>query len=317
MHPAPNPFAPVLDYDLSTPEYMLNTAPHHPREMHPGTLHRLLPSTLMKASALVHVAAAGSLVRPQFWPWALSAVVADHLLLTACGLWPRSALLGPNWTRLPRAAAGPGRIALTIDDGPDPSVTPQVLARLDEHGAKATFFCIGERVARYRELAREIVLRGHAIENHSQRHRASFALLGPRAIAREVSEAQEAIAEATGLQPLFFRAPAGLRNPLLEPVLARLGLQLASWTRRGFDTVSGDAEAVLAKLARGLRAGDILLLHDGHAARTAAGTPVILEVLPRLLDRCATASLASVTLRSTVVAGSRAAATAAATAAQQ
>ncbi len=308
----------VLDYDLSTPEYTLHTAPHHPRGMHSSeALHRLLPSALMKASAVVHVAAAGSLVRPELWPWALSAVVADHLLLAACGLWPRSALLGPNWTRLPPEATRPGRIALTIDDGPDPSVTPQVLARLDEHGAKATFFCIGERVARYPELAREIVRRGHAVENHSQRHRVSFALLGPHAITREVAEAQATIAAATGLKPLFFRAPAGLRNPLLEPVLARLGLKLASWTRRGFDTVSRDAEAVLAKLLRGLRAGDILLLHDGHAAHTPSGTAVILEVLPRLLDQCAAASLTSVTLRSSVAAASNATASGAATAAQQ
>ncbi len=271
----------------------------------------------MKASAVVHVAAAGSLVRPQFWPWALSAVVADHVLLAACGLWPRSALLGPNWTRLPPDAARRGQIALTIDDGPDPSVTPQVLARLDEHGARATFFCIGQRVAQYPELAREIVLRGHGVENHSQRHRASFALLGPNAITREISEAQGAISAATGVQPLFFRAPAGLRNPLLEPVLARLGLKLASWTRRGFDTVSRDTNGVLAKLVRGLRAGDILLLHDGHAARTPAGTPVILEVLPRLLEQCAAASLTSVTLRATVAAHSSATDSAAATAAQQ
>jgi peptidoglycan-N-acetylglucosamine deacetylase len=251
----------------------------------------------MKASALVHAAAAASLVRPELWPWALGTVIADHLALTGCGLWPRSTLLGPNWTRLPPAAAARSQVAITIDDGPEPAVTPQVLARLDERGATATFFCIGERVLRYPELAREIVLRGHAIENHSQRHRASFSLLGPRAIAREISQAQESIGAVTALQPLFFRAPAGLRNALLEPVLARLGLQLVSWTRRGFDTVNRDSQAVLTKLTRGLRAGDILLLHDGRAARTARGTPVILEVLPRLLDRCAAASLTTVTLR--------------------
>jgi peptidoglycan-N-acetylglucosamine deacetylase len=264
-------------------------------------LTRLLPSPLMKVSALVHVGAVASLVRPELWPWALGAVFADHLLLTACGLWPRSTLLGPNWTRLPPAAAACGRLAITIDDGPDPAVTPQVLARLDERGAKATFFCIGERVVRYPELAREIILRGHTIENHSQRHRHSFSLLGPRAIAREISQAQESIGAVTASPPLFFRAPAGLRNALLEPVLVRLGLRLVSWTRRGFDTVDRNPTAVLAKLTRGLRAGDILLLHDGGAARTTHGTPVILEVLPRLLDLCAAASLTSVTLRSSAM----------------
>jgi peptidoglycan-N-acetylglucosamine deacetylase len=88
-----------------------------------------------------------------------------------------------------------------------------------------------------------------------------------------------------------------LRNPFLEPVLARLGLHLASWTRRGFDTVNTDPETILRRLTRGLRGGDILLLHDGHAARTAQGEPVILEVLPRLLQRLAAAGLGTIPLR--------------------
>ncbi len=264
------------------------------------SLRRLLPSPLLKTSALLHAGAAGSLALPGAWPWALGAVAADHVLLAACGLLPRSTWLGPNWTRLPAATAAGGRVAITIDDGPHPSITPQVLARLDEHGAKATFFCIGERIARHPDLASEIVRRGHAIENHSQRHPNHFFMLGPGGLRREIAEAQETIASLCGAAPLFFRAPAGLRNPLLEPILARMGLRLASWTRRGFDTVRRDAESVLAKLSRGLRAGDILLLHDGHAAHTRAGSPVILEVLPRLLDTCAAAALTAVTLRSAI-----------------
>jgi len=60
------------------------------------------PSPLMYASAAVHVAAvAAVLARPRVWPWALSAVAANHVALTAAGLWPRSQLLGPNLTRLP------------------------------------------------------------------------------------------------------------------------------------------------------------------------------------------------------------------------
>ena len=108
------------------------------------------------------------------------------------------------------------------------------------------------------------------------------------------------IPSVSAQSPRFFRAPAGLRSPLLDPLLQRAGLQLASWTRRGFDTVRGDPDTVFRKLTRGLRAGDILLLHDGGAAQTARGVPVILEVLPRLLDRCAAASLACITLRSSV-----------------
>lgn len=262
-----------------------------------ATLQRLLPSPLLKASALVHVGAAGALAVSGTWPWALGIVAADHLLVNACGMWPRSAWLGPNWTRLPASAADRGLVAITIDDGPDPAVTPRVLDQLDERGARATFFCIGDRVERHPGLAREIVRRGHSIENHSTRHPGHFMLLGPRSLAREIGKAQEQIAAATGCVPRFFRAPAGIRGPLLEPVLAALGLRLASWTRRGFDAARGNADAVLRRLCRGLRAGDVLLLHDGHAARTASGVPVVLEVLPRLLDACAAAALTAVTLR--------------------
>lgn len=257
------------------------------------------PSPLIRASFALHVAAAATIgVRPGVWPWAVGAVVADHLLLTAAGLWPRSALLGPNWTRLPDESAAVGAIAITLDDGPDPVITPHVLTQLDDYRAKATFFFIGERVERYPELAREVIRRGHAIENHSQRHLNRFSVLGPRGIEREISRAQEAIETITGERPGFFRAPAGLRSPLLEPVLARLGLRLASWTRRGFDTVKTDAASVLRKLTNNLQGGDILLLHDGHAAHTSSGSPVVLEVLPRLLQAAHRAGLTPVTLRS-------------------
>jgi peptidoglycan-N-acetylglucosamine deacetylase len=259
---------------------------------------RWVPTPLLCASAVVHLGAAASVVaRPHTWPWALGAVFANHLALAATGLWPRSQLLGPNWTRLPEN--GPvGAVAITIDDGPDPLVTPQVLDQLDQHRACATFFCIGERVLAYPDLAQEIVRRGHCIENHSQRHRHNFSVLGPRGMSDEISRAQDSITQVTGSSPRFFRAPAGLRNPFLDPVLNRLMLRLASWTRRGFDTVNADPDTVYRRLSNPLASGDILLLHDGNAARGRDGTPVILGVLPRLLDEMKSRELNPVTLRS-------------------
>lgn len=255
-------------------------------------------SPLVYGSVALHVGAAGAtLVHPQLWPWALGAVVFDHALIAAAGLWPRSDWLGPNWTHLPGPSAARGEVALTIDDGPDPQVTPRVLEVIDAFDARVSFFCVGERVTRYSDLAQEIVRRGHSIENHSQRHRHSFSLLGPGRMAREIGEAQESIAKVTGELPRFFRAPAGLRNPFLEPILERLQLKLASWTRRGFDTVNGDADDVYRRLSRSLAGGDILLLHDGHAARGRSGAPVIIEVLPRLLETLARRHLRPVTLR--------------------
>ncbi len=259
---------------------------------------RWRPTLLIRASIALHLFAVALVIAaPGLWHWALAGFLANHIVLTLVGLWPRSNWLGSNWTQLPDAGAVRNQLALTIDDGPDPEVTPQVLDLLDRYPAKATFFCIGNRAAQYPDLCREIVRRGHAVENHSQRHRHNFAFLGYSGFLRELQAAQDTLTAITGQRPLFFRAPAGLRNPFLDPALHRLGLQLASWSMRGFDTRIGDAERVKSRLLRGLRAGAILLLHDGNAARTPAGIPVILEVLPAVLAAAAAANLHFVTLR--------------------
>ena len=259
---------------------------------------RWSPPPLVSASVALHGVAAGALLAgpPATW-WALGAVVLNHAVLGTAGLWPRSTLLGPNVTRLPATAAARGEVALTIDDGPDPEVTPAVLDLLAAAGVRATFFCIAERARAQPALLRRIVAAGHDVQNHSHHHRHHFSLQGPRGLAREVGDAQALLADLTGMAPHCFRAPAGLRNPFLDPVLHRLGLHLVSWTRRGYDTRSGDAASVQARLAKGLAGGDILLLHDGHAARTGAGRAVLLDVLPPLLQCLHQAALRPVTLR--------------------
>ncbi len=255
------------------------------------------PTLLMKASILLTIAAPLAIaIRPNLWPWAVAVIIADNLLLTFAGLWPRCSWVGSNWTSLPPAAIARGEISITIDDGPDPEVTPAVLEILDRYDAKATFFCIAEKAQRYPDLCRDIVNRGHSVENHSMHHKyhLPFMLLG--GWFAELNAAQNALTEVNGIRPRFFRPPVGLRNPWLDPVLQRLDLQLASWTRRGFDTVNKNPNQVLEKLLDGLKAGDILLLHDANAARTETGQPVILEVLPPLLDAIVAARLHAVTL---------------------
>ena len=257
---------------------------------------------VVPASAALHLAAAGAaLAWPAAWPWALGAVALNHAALAGAGLWPRSTWLGPNVRRLPAAAAARSEIALTLDDGPDPEVTPAVLDLLHAHGVRVTFFCIGHQVRQHPALTRRIVAAGHSVQNHSLQHRHNFSLLGPRGFASEIGDAQAMLADITGVAPHCFRAPAGLRNPLLDPVLHRLGLHLVSWTRRGFDTREREPARVLARLTRGLAAGDILLLHDGHAQRSAADRkPVVLHVLPALLAALQQQSLRPVTLAAAV-----------------
>jgi len=234
--------------------------------------------------------------QPTLWAWGLSLILANRIVLVTAGLFPRSTLLGKNITQLPPESAQRNEIAITIDDGPDPEVTPRVLEILDRHRAKATFFCIGNLAERHPGLCREIILRGHTIENHSQIHSRLFSLFLPRRLHREVLQSQQTLAGITGRTPRFFRPTAGLRNPELDPILTHHNLRLCSWSKRSFDTRERDPELVLAKLTANLCAGDILLLHDGNAARTLNGNPVILDVLPRLLDNLKQRNLHPVTL---------------------
>jgi peptidoglycan/xylan/chitin deacetylase (PgdA/CDA1 family) len=252
---------------------------------------RWRPAPAILASALLHAAAVVMLATlPEAWFWALGVVGANHLALFLAVLWPRGQLLGPNLVRLPAAAVRRREIALTFDDGPDPEATPRVLELLEFFQAKASFFCIGEKAAAYPELVKEIARRGHSVENHSYHHHHAFAFFGISRLRREVDAAQATVAAITGRPPAFFRAPAGFRSPLLDPVLAPRGLRYVSWTRRGFDVVSGNPQRILRQLTRGLAAGDILLMHDR--------APVVFAVLPALLERISAQGLKAVPLAS-------------------
>lgn len=254
------------------------------------------PSPLVAGAAALHAAGAVALAAsPRHWPAVAGTLFASHVVLAGLSLWPQSRLLGPNRSRLPEDAARRREVALTFDDGPDPEVTPRVLDLLDGAGAKATFFCIGRRVEARPDLAAEIVRRGHGIENHTWSHPNTFALHLPPAQRREILRTQEAIERAVGRAPTLFRPPAGFRNPFTERELWLAGLTLASWTRRGYDTVVKEPLPILRRLLARLSAGDVLLLHDGSAV-TGRGNPVVLEVLPRLLEELADRSLKPVPL---------------------
>jgi peptidoglycan/xylan/chitin deacetylase (PgdA/CDA1 family) len=243
------------------------------------------PAPLLLGSLALHAAGAAAVAAdPRRWRTVAGLLVANHVALAAVSLWPRSQALGPNLLRLPPAAARRGEVALTFDDGPDPEVTPRVLDLLDGAGMKATFFAIGRHARAHPRLTAEIARRGHRVENHTDTHPHLFSCYPAGLLRREVEGAQEAIAAATGRRPRLFRAPAGLRNPLLEWVLHRAGLRLVAWTRRGFDAVDQDPAAIARRLLGGLAPGDVLLLHDGRASGSPGGNRVVLEALPRVLD---------------------------------
>ena len=211
----------------------------------------------------------------------------SHALNLAFGFAPATTALGPVISELPPTSAERGEIALTFDDGPDAEVTPRVLDLLDESGAQATFFCVGARARAYPQVVREIASRGHAVENHAFGHSRAMGFWGVGRMVRDIGEAQKTLADITGQAPKFFRAPFGIRTPLTEPALARLGLRCVAWNVRSLDSVDGRAERVAARIGRRLAPGAIVLMHDGmegrrrrqtyrarsaqHAGRTAIG----------------------------------------------
>jgi peptidoglycan/xylan/chitin deacetylase (PgdA/CDA1 family) len=265
-----------------------------PRAWQPGPLHWLLAGS--------HVAGIASIaLQPALWPWALGAMCGSHALNFAFGLAPSSTALGPVISKLPTPAAQRGEIALTFDDGPDADVTPRVLDLLDEAGTQATFFCVGARARAHPHLVREIVARGHAVENHAFEHSRAMGFYGVGRLVRDIGDAQKALADITGSAPKFFRAPFGIRTPLTEPALARLGLRCVAWNVRSLDSVDKCVDRVAARVVRRLAPGAIVLMHDGMEGRrrpATAGAPSVIGALPLVLATLRERAWRSVTLRS-------------------
>lgn len=194
------------------------------------------------------------------WGVGLPVLMATHLFALWGTLRSDSRLFGPVVTRLPTT----GRVVwLTIDDGPSGD-TAAILDLLDAHGAKATFFVVGERAGRDPDAVREIARRGHGLGNHSATHpQAWFWALGPLRMRREIEETQRVLAGITGEAPRWFRAVVGMANPFVAPALAAHGLARVGWSARGFDGVAADADAVVARIERQLAPGAIVLAHEG------------------------------------------------------
>lgn len=170
---------------------------------------------------------------------------------------------------------------LTLDDGPDAADTPQILALLAKHGAKATFFVIGENAARHPELIRAIVGAGHEVAHHTHTHPlVTFWYAGPARVAREL-DAALTVLEAQDVRPQRFRPPAGIKSLWLAGALRRRGLTPVGWTARGREFGAGASELVAARVLRGLAPGAILLLHEGP--RVPAGIRVV--AIRRVLER--------------------------------
>jgi len=188
-------------------------------------------------------------------------LLAAHAVLLAPVLKRNCTLFGSVITRFRTHRP---EIWLTIDDGPDAVDTPRILDLLGEYEAVASFFAVGQRVDAHRKLAERIHSAGHTLENHTFSHPvARFWSLGRGAMQREISRGTHAIRTAIGRSPRYFRAPVGMWNPHVHPILAREGLLPVGWSIAGGDGFRADPERVANRVLGSLRPGAIVMLHEG------------------------------------------------------
>lgn len=204
-------------------------------------------------------------------------VALAHLAPALGGAWPVRRRLFPGW-------AGTGardHVALAFAGGLDPESTPPLLDALDAASVGATFFVLGERLARFPALARALVDRGHEVAVEGWRREAPW-LPRPRATADGLRDAVTAVIEICGVRPVWYRPHGGVptttrllaaRRAALRPVLC--GPPARDLPARA------DAASVGARIRTALAGGAAVLLHDAPAARAA-----VLGALPVLLDDC-------------------------------
>ena len=179
-------------------------------------------------------------------------------------------------------ADGPKVVALTIDDGPSPVYTPQVLRILSQYGVIASFSMIGRNAAAFPGAAREVAAAGHMIVNHTWDHY-NLGYMPAVAVQEEISRATDAIHAATGERPGMFRAPYGVWPSAVFSYCARAGLVPLAWSVDPRDWSRPGVRAIVRDIVADTRTGSIILEHDGGGNRSQ--TVAALKIwLPRLLE---------------------------------
>ena len=172
-------------------------------------------------------------------------------------------------------------IALTIDDGPSPVYTPQILRLLDTYQVTATFSMIGLEVDAHPGMAREVAAAGHVIANHTWSH-VDLAVLPPVAVADQIDRATDAIGTVTGRVPTLFRAPYGAWSPAVLQRCAQAGMTPLDWSVDPRDWSRPGVASIVRNIMRNTKTGSIILEHDGGGNRSQTVAALTI-VLPRLL----------------------------------
>ena len=177
---------------------------------------------------------------------------------------------------------GPKVVALTIDDGPSPVYTPQVLQILHKYGVTASFSMVGQNAAAYPSVARDVAAAGHMIVNHTWNH-LDLTRMTAAAVREEISRATDAIHAATASPPAMFRAPYGYWSPTVFRCCAQDRLPPLDWSVDPRDWARPGVRSIVKTILSTTGTGSIILEHDGGGDRSQ--TVAALKIwLPRLLD---------------------------------
>ncbi|NCO65910.1 MAG: hypothetical protein COW32_10120 [Candidatus Aquicultor secundus] len=177
-------------------------------------------------------------------------------------------------------------VAITFDDGPNSTYTPQILDVLKEKGVKATFFTVGLHVKKYPDIARRIVDEGHDIGNHTYTHK-DLVPTTRRMILAQVHKTDQVIQRITGVSTNLFRPPRGIYSSAVRRLLVdEKGYRLILWTVSSVDWRGLSPRSILRRIARYARPGAILLFHDSGALvrREGASRENTVESLPLVID---------------------------------
>jgi peptidoglycan-N-acetylglucosamine deacetylase len=185
---------------------------------------------------------------------AAAAITAGYQSMAPTAQWYGRTFTGP--------APGSRQIALTYDDGPNDPHTERLLEVLAKHNVRATFFLIGRYVRQQAQIVREIVQAGHVVGNHTFIH-PLLIFKSEAEIRQELTECRSALQDAIGEPSNLFRPPFGGRRPAVLRVARQLGLEPVMWNVTGYDWNAPPAAAIERKVAKQIRGGGIILLHDG------------------------------------------------------
>jgi peptidoglycan/xylan/chitin deacetylase (PgdA/CDA1 family) len=193
-----------------------------------------------------------------------------------------------------RLDLGSGAVGLTFDDGPHRQGTPAILETLAAAGAGATFFVVGEQVRREPGIVREVAAAGHRIAVHGDRHVAA-AFVAPGALRSDLDRCAALVAEHGGAAPNRYRPPYGVFSAAALREASRRGWTPLLWSTWGCDwRARATPGAIAARATRGVRAGDVVLLHDADHYCVPDSWRSTAAALPRILDELGARGLRAV-----------------------